>query len=723
MEQQRIFLHLLLLILTSCYCIVGNAAQPETGSLNTQSCYASTAVSENRKEQIQRNLPGQYVEAKEKYLQYLKDYKSSCTTNSIQSNRIKKRLDICESLLDFIDRKIKESTHNSDSMLLANRAIVDVKLFMEYLSEEFKLLEQSKKSAVLFNIHDFGATGNGVTDDTDAFEKAIVAIRKLDGTPTRLFFPKGSYYFKKTMEGQKFINVLDQRKESNFLIKSQLSIVDIKNLTIEGESQDTEILFGDIMENGVSIIHCRNVTLRNFTLKYKENPYITGVVEKNLPEENAVIIKIDKEGSMLPDDARFTCKPCCSAYTQDGKLIHKAAHFFYGGKYEKLGDHLYKLHIFRFFSPEIKEGTTIVLPCRMEKNTICLMKYTQFCMLENITIKNSPSTGVSNLYSVSDSFVNVDIKPEPGKKISTCADGIHCAMQYFGSYVKNCNFSHMGDDGFNVYGRGGYILKAEGKVLTHEFFGPCRPGDLLQIVSVATGQIIAEGVVKKSVYENGNHIETELEESMPEGISTIESLKTKRYSEKEFADMTRGLTKRRQEPDQVYSPGQSGIGTVIDGMTVHDNRNNAVVIQASSSLVENGYFENMNAIGIRIGSFSSWREGPSPFNVIIRNNKIRNTNYGIYTQACIFNGNSNLPLITGLNIVNNNIANASQPLVFFSSGEIFLKDNQISSDGNYAGNVYSKCIMTATGNTFNGKALEPDNFGNKNWEIYKSSNK
>lgn len=51
-----------------------------------------------------------------------------------------------------------------------------------------------------FNVLDYGAIGDGITDDTEAVEQVIKAALKVNGT---VYFPKGTYLISKTIKVNK----------------------------------------------------------------------------------------------------------------------------------------------------------------------------------------------------------------------------------------------------------------------------------------------------------------------------------------------------------------------------------------------------------------------------------------------------------------------------------------------------------------------------------------
>ena len=133
------------------------------------------------------------------------------------------------------------------------------------------------------NVKDFGAKGDGATDDTAAINAAIVAAHK-QGAGAVVSLPSGRY---KTATGA----------------EKSICITGADGLTFQGEG-DTTIVSGDLDEPVFRLLDSKRVTVRNLSIDHEPLGYtqgtITGVDIPNMTCE----VSIDP-GYPAPNDPRF----------------------------------------------------------------------------------------------------------------------------------------------------------------------------------------------------------------------------------------------------------------------------------------------------------------------------------------------------------------------------------------------------------------------------------
>jgi hypothetical protein len=133
------------------------------------------------------------------------------------------------------------------------------------------------------NVRDFGAKGDGFTDDTEAINAAIVAAQK-QGAGAVVLLPSGRY---KTALGA----------------EKSIRITGANGLTVQGEG-DTTIVSGDLDEPVFRLLDSRSVTVRSLSIDHEPLGYtqgtITGVDIPNMTCEVAM-----DPGYPAPNDPAF----------------------------------------------------------------------------------------------------------------------------------------------------------------------------------------------------------------------------------------------------------------------------------------------------------------------------------------------------------------------------------------------------------------------------------
>lgn len=572
---------------------------------------------------------------------------------SLQSPRgeaVLKRLELTEQLRKSIERCLQKGT--PDDLFFARRALLDWRRFREYFDAELQMesFRATAPAPVEFQLSDFGGKGDGTTCNSEAFEKALARISALDGKPTILRLKRGTYLLTKSHEFQ-------NRRNAHLVLKN------LKNLTVEGETPDTEILWGDLTLCGIAQENTENLTLKNLTCRYQRSPFAQGTIVEAFPAEKAIIWRPDP-GFMLPDDPLYQSLPGPNVSGQthraDGSVVPEASTIFWPKKYEKLANGDYRLTLLQPIKKEA-EGLKFILPCRNNQLSAFPVIKSRFGTFDGITLRNSRAGSFGTGYATN--YLNCRIVPIEGAVFSANADGIHCFQPGIGAFVKNCEFRSLGDDMFNTYARGfdAYHIGEDGLVIAYFL-----PDDtLLSVVDSMTGQIKAEFRIRRS-----GHIRFKgkilpryaFPEKIPEGIRTYETLESDVVTAADNQAYNHGLKEFPQRPDQCYDYGSAGIGTVLSGNRFIGNRHCGIVLQCSSALLEDNQIQNATNIGISLTGYITWSEGPPPNNVICRNNIISDVHTGISARYVTPGGISPTRPIRFIKLENNRFSNCRVPM-------------------------------------------------------------
>ena len=588
---------------------------------------------------------------------------------SLVRERMVKRFEICDKLIRTIAAQSKNPQLNNVFHVV--RSVNDLEIFDEYFREELALGKQilSQPKPRVFSVKDFGAKGNGVADDTAAVERALAAIRRLKGAPAELVFPKGKYRFAKLMNADSTRNLFGKKplrcanvdkKHSNnqyYTKNIHFLLTDFDNLTVRGETPDTELHFAR-PEIGFLIAACYNVTIKDLTLRSTLETHTQGLLEAVDMKNKTLTIRIDK-GYPLPDDPCWKLvRDCtCQSYDEKGVLVKAASDILAIKPWtcKKVGDRLYEMKYTTARYRQIPTGVRIAYPVRQDRQSMFMQKRCKFVVAQNLTIRNAGASAMPAKESYSPTFINCRILPDEGKIMSSAADGSINSDNIFGLYFRNCIFRNFGDDGINVFGYAGHVLEQKDnwiKADCHHYFDgeDIAPGETLKLKKPLTAMIIDSSTGKVKAFARVVSVKSTPDHGLPvcemqldgwiakNDIITAKTLapnlswiEYRKYVQTEAArlraQMKGGTTFTK--PDMIAFPSESGIGTVISDCEFSNNRHNGITMQTSNVLIENNLIANNTDFGILIANYyrglGGWREGGLPYNIVIRNNTIRNT--------------------------------------------------------------------------------------------------
>lgn len=565
-------------------------------------CYSPVFFTPERRAAVRKNLEEKIPVAGEELAGLKRKFLSLESNDRHFRNRMTYRFELADRLLQQIEEELQTGT--TDSVMFARRRFADLLMFRDYFEDELALVvaNQRKENLKVLSVKEFGAVGDGVQDDSPAFEQAL---REFDGHAGfgKLTIPAGSY------------RLSSGGKPYHLLLKG------LRNLEIVGEPETT-LIFSDVGARGLELDSCRNVAVRNLILRYADPPFVQGRIEK---------VEFDGGGILFRRDAGFDDpidRACCVVFDPDSNRVVQSASPKFTGKTEALGEGLYRMSIVRSFQKSpldgLREGQIFVIPERVHQARAVSMTNAEYCTMENITVQNSPSVGwfVVGSASTGNNFVGCVIAPAPGMAMSTCADGLHTSTQRIAPYLAECVFSGMGDDCVNIKISGDYLHDSTAETLSSPIAATFRQGTELSpppAVSVfdsRTGTVVFESALLRR-----DGIVMKLADTPPDLLRSFASLKQSVTAEQSRA-VEMGLKRLQNSADVVLYPSRS-IGAVIVGCTFVNNRNKGIIIQAPDAVVAGNRIADKTC-GIRVGCSFPWREGIPPYNVILRDNRLEN---------------------------------------------------------------------------------------------------
>ena len=578
--------------------------------------------------------------------------------------RTLKRMEIAQRLFGFAEWEFARG--NTDGLAFAFLATEDLRRFCDLFDEELRLWKDYPLAPgvepVVIRVADYGAKGDGKSDNIAAFDAAVAAARALQGRPAIIEIGEGEFHFTPTTN------------------RVQVLLAGLTNVVVRGVSPEkTRLRFDDMDSPGLAIHDSYNTTVSGLELASTETPFFQGVVEAFDKAEGWAVVR-HHPGTARPDDPRFKGF-CLGIFGSDGNEVVDDWHeLFYANKSEDLGDGRFRIYlkkehfIYKRDYSRLEPGWQIVIPL---KKGFCANAastgYSRQCNFADIWVRNARGNAVGfcqgGVYS---SAWRVRVFPFPGLLAAAGADGI---MNYRGTFIGECEFDHLNDDGANAHALGRRIIRIEGDdtVIADWLPGNYARGETMQILSGLTGQYLYLGRVKRPGRDlrRGWIHNTTFEEPLPGGLRTIESFKVPSATAEERQAQLIGGAKvdASKEPDQMYRPYMFGVGHVVYNCRFSSLRGSGAVLACPNALIEGTTYEYMNR-GISLSVLGGFVEGPSPYNVWVKNCKFRHCTLGIEGRCVTAIGRKFLTApIRGLTLENNTYEDVSKPVVLDNVGE------------------------------------------------------
>ena len=637
--------------------------------------YADTALTPERRVALLATLPGRLAAAEKGLAAASTALKAAFASapKSVPSERAEKRMVMARRLCDYVRLNLAKGTVSG--ICQAENGVEGLEKFVAYFREELAAWKTYPLApgvkAKRFNLRDFGAKGDGRTDDEPALRKAFAAIRALNGAPSVLEIPAGEY--------------LVNAKRAGTTPQPLLRFEKIVNCVLEGAGPEkTKIVYGNYDGDGMDFRDWENSTLRGVQVYWKESPFVEGEVESVDRATGSLVLR-HHANTLKPNDPRFArigYANSCMQFDRNREPIRNPV-LWYKYRCDDLGGGRYRM----YFDPEhgstktmpIAPGSTLVFPDR--SNAISALRATssRFFTFENVWVRNSRAGAFTMTPSYQSTVVGCRIFPKnPENCLSTNADGNFTAA---GACLMRCEFVNMNDDGVNSHHKGKIFYTSDaatGKYVHDSNWQWEKPGDYVQVVSSMDGRFLLNTRVKSVEIskETRERQQTAFADPLPANVRTYDSLGIAPYDALTRRKIYLGTMKTDKFPDQFYIPYTWGIGFVCTDNVFRNIRGVAIQIQCPNALVENNRIENVYR-GIELSGLLHYQEGPPPYNVVIRKNRIANVNRGIKSAFMTLN---HPPAVTtpmeSLLIEDNRVERAAEsPLMLANVGDAQVKNN------------------------------------------------
>ncbi len=348
-----------------------------------------------------------------------------------------------------------------------------------------------------FKVEDFGAVGDGVTDDSAAIAKAVcAAVSDSSEQKTILFRKDATYRAQSDYSGRNYL----------FMLKNA------QNISIAGENT-TLLLKSPLRVIGLE--GCRHISFSGFRIDYSPKPYILGTVLAYDSERGTIDCRTVQELGF--DGVHFEAPRPFFAFPNTERRRY---HYFIDS-YDKLGENEYRMNIrdtFRYRIEELHIGEKFILPyvgASHIGSAAFMMTQNEEFHFSDIRILSLPEFGFDIRYNLgAGSFTNIVFRPDEklGIHLVSWRDGFHVKDNLGRIVWKGCDIGPLGDDAFNL---SCVHLDVQSVDEEHSTFhllpaeaGKTRqlsPGDNFCAYSLETGEELGYGKVEQ-VFESDTDV-------------------------------------------------------------------------------------------------------------------------------------------------------------------------------------------------------------------------
>lgn len=454
---------------------------------------------------------------------------------------------------------------------------------------------------------DFGAVPDDGRDDTRALRRAAEYCRTNPGTT--LVIGAGEYRLRDAEAERLEREVLAGEMGANpegvifkpyYPYVKGLDFTGAEDVTVEAEGA---VLMCEGWMEPVSVIDCRNFTLRGLTIDYRRKPYSEGVV--TAVGEGTFTVRFRPERQITAE------MPIPRMMLWDDEVGGIYRDPFYFAERELLGDNCVR---FKGSLPERMVGAAVAAPHSFHFRPAILLLRSVNTRLEGVTIHSQPGMGIVGFDSRDVTIRRLSVTPADGYTFSTNTDATHFACCEGTISFDGCLFRGQGDDATNVHGYYHDIAAVEGDTVSLELRAPTfthaqvadvpRVGDRMEVVRISTLEPVGEVEVAEVFFEEGaTDARVRVRGELPEA-----------YGEYYLFNVTK-------------LPRLEFVRSVVWG-----NLARGVLAKTRGVRIEDNIFRGSTGTAIHVGAESDWKEGTHAADVTIARNVMINCGLGAGCQ-------------------------------------------------------------------------------------------
>ena len=386
------------------------------------------------------------------------------------------RLELARRLRAYIVKRHQVGTQEME--LLAWQGAEELKSFYAYFAAEERrwTARTAAPEPITLNVRDFGARGDGATDDGPAFRAALAAAKekgKESHANVTLKVPRGLYLIKpsdapvpKTYVSRSWRDYnVDGTSATRFSTRTMnvyhdpsrfhLFAFQMENFTLQGEA-GAELRFADASRGGIGFDCATETVVKDLTITYAERPFTQGTIAEIEAEPYSFVVRID-DGYPAPDLPRFlearsrriTLHDANGLFLRNGTGRVGTVIPLGNGRFRLVRpDHMKNDRCWN----EARKGDRFTIIARYSESAMGYPVYfitSSFSGAENVVIHDSPGQCFILNSSFAMRLLNCHARRRYAKDLLVSnADFMMCSGA-IAPYVADCSAEYMEDDGLN----------------------------------------------------------------------------------------------------------------------------------------------------------------------------------------------------------------------------------------------------------------------------------